>query len=97
MICGAVVCQIAATKGTNPVGSPIVPTEIDRLRKINWFPTATAALLVLLALVAVADAVGDQHTAPATRPRSPQDDRLRPPASTTHRGVAGHGARDRPG
>ncbi len=30
--------RILATKATNPVGSPIVPTEIDRLRKINWFP-----------------------------------------------------------
>jgi predicted lysophospholipase L1 biosynthesis ABC-type transport system permease subunit len=34
-----------------------VPTEIDRLRKINWFPTATSALLVLLATIAVARAV----------------------------------------
>jgi hypothetical protein len=33
---------------------PIVPTEIDRLRKVNWFPRATAALLALLALIAVA-------------------------------------------
>ena len=53
----AIARQIAAKKGTNLVGSPIVPTEIDRLRKINWFPTATAALLALLALVAVAHAV----------------------------------------
>jgi hypothetical protein len=53
----AIVREIAAIKGTNPVGSPIVPTEIDRLRKINWFPTATAALLAFLALVAVAHTV----------------------------------------
>ena len=53
----AIARQIVARKGTNPVGGPIVPTEIDRLRKINWFPTATAALLALLALVAVAHAV----------------------------------------
>jgi hypothetical protein len=49
--------RIAATKGTNPLGGPIVPTEIDRLRKINWFPTATSALLALLATIAVAHAV----------------------------------------
>lgn len=53
----AIARRIAATTGTNLVGSPIVPTEIDRLRKINWFPTATAALLALLALVAIAHAV----------------------------------------
>ncbi len=53
----AIARQIAATKRTGPVGGPIVPTEIDRLRKINWFPTATAALLALLALVAVAHTV----------------------------------------
>ena len=49
--------EIEAKNGTNPVGTPIVPTEIDRLRRINWFPTATAALLALLALIAVAHAV----------------------------------------
>ncbi len=53
----AIARQIAAMEGTNRVGGPIVPTEIDRLRKINWFPTATAALLALLALVAVWHAV----------------------------------------
>jgi hypothetical protein len=53
----AIARQIGARKGTNPVGGPIVPTEIDRLRQINWFPTATAALLAFLALVAVAHAV----------------------------------------
>jgi hypothetical protein len=49
----AIARQIEAKNGTNPVGNPIVPTEIDRLRKVNWFPTATAALLALLALIAV--------------------------------------------
>ncbi len=53
----AIARQIYAKKGTNPVGGPLVPTEIDRLRKINWFPTATAALLAFLALVAVAHAI----------------------------------------
>ena len=53
----AVTRQIEARNGTSPVGNPVVPTEIDRLRKINWFPTATAALLALLALIAVAHAV----------------------------------------
>jgi hypothetical protein len=54
---GLVARQIAAMNGTNPVGGAIVPTEIDRLRQINWFPTATAGLLALLALIAVAHAV----------------------------------------
>jgi hypothetical protein len=53
----AIARQILAKNGTNPVGGPVVPVEIDRLRKINWFPTATAALLALLALVAVAHAI----------------------------------------
>jgi hypothetical protein len=53
----AIARQINARNGTNPVGNPRLPTEIDRLREINWFPTATAALLALLALIAVAHAV----------------------------------------
>jgi hypothetical protein len=54
---GAIARQIAARPGTNPVGGPVVPTEIGRLRTINWFPTVTAALLALLALIAVGHAV----------------------------------------
>ena len=83
------------SNGTNPVGNPIVPTEIDRLRKINWFPTATAALLALLALVAVAHAVTT-----STRRRRRDLAVLKTigfgrAASAPHRGMAGDRARDR--
>jgi ABC-type antimicrobial peptide transport system permease subunit len=53
----AIARAIDAKKGTVPVSGPAVPTEIDRLRQISWFPKATAALLAVLALVAVAHAV----------------------------------------
>jgi hypothetical protein len=53
----AIAHRITALPGVNPVQTPTPPTEIDRLTRINWFPTATAALLAVLALVAVAHAI----------------------------------------
>jgi putative ABC transport system permease protein len=35
------------------VAGPTLPPEVDRLRKINWFPLALAALLATLAIIAV--------------------------------------------
>jgi putative ABC transport system permease protein len=35
------------------VAGPTLPPEVDRLRKINWFPLALAGLLATLALIAV--------------------------------------------
>jgi hypothetical protein len=40
-----------------PLSTPSVPTEIDRLRQVDWLPVALAALLGLLALVAVTHAL----------------------------------------
>ena len=39
------------------MSSPTVPTEIDRLRQVDWLPVALATMLGLLALVAVAHAL----------------------------------------
>jgi hypothetical protein len=53
----AVIRRISALPGFDPATGPTAPTEIDRLTKIDWFPTATAALLAVLALIAVTHAI----------------------------------------
>jgi ABC-type antimicrobial peptide transport system permease subunit len=53
----AVEHRIAAIPGLgNPAGST-VPVEVDRLRRIGWFPATLAALLAGLALLAVGHAL----------------------------------------
>jgi hypothetical protein len=54
---GAVVRRISALPGFSQARVPAPPAEIDRLTKIDWFPTGTAALLAVLALIAVAHAI----------------------------------------
>ena len=48
---------ISRIPGLSDVSSPTVPTEIDRLRQVDWLPVALATMLGLLALVAVAHAL----------------------------------------
>jgi hypothetical protein len=49
---------VNAQPGTTPVTSARrLPVEISRLRDINWFPRATATLLAILALIAIAHAL----------------------------------------
>jgi hypothetical protein len=49
---------VVAQPGTTPVTSARrLPVEISRLRDINWFPRATATLLAILALIAIAHAL----------------------------------------
>jgi len=53
----AVVRRVASLRGYDAAKGPAAPTEIDRLTKIDWFPTGTAALLAVLALIAVTHAI----------------------------------------
>ena len=49
--------HIATNPNLTSPTRPTVPPEVDRLRKIDWFPTTLAALLAALALLAVGHAL----------------------------------------
>ncbi len=53
----AVRARIDAVPNLGPAAAPVVPVEIDRLRRIDWLPVSLAAFLGGLATVAVGHAI----------------------------------------